>query len=467
MRVLLINLPSPRRLMRRYVASYHAPNFLLPPLELMGLGAVARRHRGCQVRLLDCVARGIGLVAAARRAADGSPDVVVAMLGFEACAEDLAALTYLRRTLWPARVFCFGYLATQLPAEILAQGACDGVLLDEPELTFAELLERLERGESTAGLPGLARRCDGQVRIGAARGRITDLDALPWADHSLVELSSYSESFMPRPMGVIMSARGCSYPCTFCVRTFGRQVVFRSAANLAAEVESLRQVGIRHVRFMDDTFTIDRDRILDVCDRLRRLGDITWTALTRAQALDCELLDAMWGAGCRRLYVGVESGSQRILDQVRKELTVEEIREMLPRIQGAGIEVSAFFIVGVPGESESDVEASLQLALELQPEYIIVTRLQYWPGTELFEAHRERLHFSLRPTCCEAIPGSGIPSPELSLQRERRFYRRFYLRAGYLTRRLSTLARTPRDCAEGMVRLTGFVASRQTSQDFI
>ena len=460
MRVLLLNLPGRVRLMRRYVASYYAPNFLIPPLELMGLGAVARQRPGCQVRLLDCVAAGLELVPAVREAQRFRPDVVVSLLGFEVCGEDLDALAVFRRALQPATVLAFGYLASELPEQVLAHDACDGVLVGEPELTFAEVLERRSRGQGMAGIPGLAHREGGRVERGPERGRIRDLDALPWPDHSLLDARAYRESFMPRPIGAIMTARGCPHRCTFCVRTYGRELVLRSAASVADEVASLGRMGIRHVRFMDDTFTVHRGRTLEICDRLGREKGLTWTALTRLNGLDDELLTAM-----ARLYVGVESGSQRILDGYDKGLTVEAIRETVPRIQAAGIEVSAFFIVGAPGETESDVEASLQLALELEPDYVIVTRLQYWPGTDLHARHRERLSFSLVPTRCEPLPEAGIPSYADFLRWERDFYRRFYLRPAYIRRRAATLARSPADIAEGLARLASWVASTTSSPD--
>ena len=467
MRVLLINLPARTRLMRRYVASYYAPNFLVPPLELMGLGAIAGQRPGCSVQLMDCVAEELDLAAAVDRARRFDPQVVVTMVGFEVCGEDLRTLAALGRALPGAQVFCFGHLPSQLPGDVLATGACDGVILDEPEHTFAEILDRIDGAQDLNGLKGLARRMDGELSTGSARGRIEDLDTLPWADHGLVPLDAYRESFMPRPVGAIMTTRGCPFPCTFCVRTYGREVRYRSAGSIADEVESLTRLGIRHVRFMDDTFTVDRNRVLDLCERLRRGPRVTWTALTRLQQLDEELLARMQEAGCRRLYVGVESGSQRVLDLYRKGLTVEDIRRTVARISRTDIEVSAFFIVGAPGESGFEVEASIQLALELDPDYVIVTRIQYWPGTELFRTHRDQLEFSLDPTRCEPLERSGIPSHAQYLKWEQEFYRRFYLRPRYMRRRLTTLARTPGDVVEGLARLTAFVSQDRSQRDFI
>jgi len=470
MRVQLINLPADTRLMRRYVASYYAPNFLVPPLELMGLGAIARQRGGVEVRLDDCVADGISAGEAVERTASFAPDLVISMVGFEVCGDDLRALARLRAAAPRATVLALGYLPSQLPQQVLQFGACDGVIVGEPEDTFAEVLDGLLDGgsiESLAGMPGLACRLGDEVVLGPERGRIDDLDALPWPDHSLIRLDAYRESFMPRPIGAIMTARGCPFPCRFCVRTFGRDLRCRSAGDIADEVVALHDLGVRHVRFMDDTFTVDRERTLRICDALQTGPAVTWTALTRLQSVDGELLTRMRESGCRRLYVGVESGSQRILDLYDKGLTVEAIRHAVAEIRRSGIEVSAFFIVGAPGESGFEVEASIQLALELEPEFVIVTRLQYWPGTDLFADHRANLDFSLDPTRCEPRAEAGIPTHAEYLRWEQAFYRRFYLRPSYMARRITTLVRTPADVVEGFARLASFVGRPRSARDFI
>ena len=472
MRVLLINLPNENRLQRRYVASYYAPNFLIPPLELMTLGAVAKTRPGWQVRVLDCMADNLGYAETADRVKRWDPDLVVTMLGFEVCGDDLDVLTRLRAELPGAAVYVFGYLATQVPEQVMERGACDGILLNEPEETFVEVMKGLERGQKPADLAGTAGLAtldgDKTVVVGEHRPRIADLDALPWADHSLVPINAYNESFMPRPTGAIMTARGCAFSCTYCVRTFGRKMHYRSARSLAAEVAALRDRGIDHVRFLDDTFTIDRARVVELCQRLsRQPPGLTWTALTRVDQLDEQLLGKMARSGCRRLYVGVESASERVLSLYKKRLSLSDVRRKIPMIKAAGIEVCTFFIVGAPEETPEEIEQSIRFALEIDPDYIIVTRIQYWPGTDLYRSLADRLEFSLFPTSCEPIPGRGIMSHAEYMRWERAFYRRFYLRPRYIARRVNTLLRTPRDVLEGFGRLGSFVANTRRTRDFI
>ncbi len=469
MRALLINLPHRHRLQRRYVASYYAPNFLIPPLELMTLGGVAKQRPGWDVTLLDCMADHLDLSETLDRVRALCPDVVVTMLGFEVCGDDLDTLAMMRRVVPRATVLAFGYLSTHRPKDALGRGACHGLLLNEPEATFDEALERIEDGAALDGLAGLATLTDdGELCVGPDRPRIKDLDALPFADHTLIKLDAYNESFMPRPTGAIMSARGCAFGCTYCVRTFGRKMAYRSAASLAEEVRGLRRLGIDHVRFLDDTFTIKRQRVVELCELLsRQPAGLTWTALTRLDRVDPQLLGKMYRAGCRRLYVGVESISDRILKLYNKGLTAQQIRKGLADIRASGIECSAFFIVGAPDETPAEIEQNIEFALEADPDYIIVTRIQYWPGTDLHEAHAEKLRFTMFPTSCEPKPGEGIMTHREYMQWEQRFYRRFYMRPRYMMRRMGTLLRTPADVLEGLGRLAGFVTSKQRTRDFI
>jgi radical SAM superfamily enzyme YgiQ (UPF0313 family) len=342
----------------------------------------------------------------------------------------------------------------------------DVVIRDEPELPFSEVYDVLKGGGDLSKIPGIAYRRDGELFVNHERGRQADLDSLPFSDHSLVKLDRYNESYLGRPIGVIMSERGCPYRCTFCVRTFGAKMFSRSAESLLAEIEELRdRHGIRNVRFMDDTLTLNRARTMALCEAMiaRGLG-VHWTCLTRVDAVDPELLALMKRAGCKRMYIAAESGSQRVLDYYRKGLTVEKIREQMPIIKRSGIEASIFFMVGAPVETDEDVGQSIALAKELDLDFIIVTKLQYWPGTELYGQEGGRVSFDI------FSPGELLYRPEgyeKVIERQRRFYREFYFRPRYFAKRLGTLLRSPADTLQGFFKLSAFVLGPRTSEDFI
>jgi radical SAM superfamily enzyme YgiQ (UPF0313 family) len=466
MKTALLNLPYAKRVQRRWVASYFAPNFLIPPLELMGLGAIIREWKKDEVVLIDAIAENWDEARVTAELHRFQPDLLVTMPGFNTFPKDMAALDRITSGLPRTKVVCFGYLPSQFPREILERTRIDVVIRDEPELPFSEVYDCLKGNSDLSKVPGIGYRDGDGVHVSAERGRQHDLDSLPFSDHSLIKLDQYNESYLGRPIGVIMSERGCPHQCNFCVRTFGTKMFSRSAESLLDEIQQLRdRHGVPNIRFMDDTFTLNRPRTVQFCEGLiqRNLG-ISWSCLTRFDAVDPELLALMKRSGCKRMYIAAESGSQKVLDYYRKGLTVETIRERMPIIQKSGIEASIFFMVGAPVETDEDVTKSIDLAKELDLDFIIVTKLQYWPGTELYNREGEKVSFDIFSS------GELLYRPEgyeKVIERQRRFYREFYFRPRYFAKRLGTLLRAPKDTLQGFWKLSAFVMGPQTSDDFI
>ena len=449
-RILLVNLPHAVRLQRRWVASYYAPNFLLPPIELLGLAAALRPH--ADVRLVDAIAEGLSARDVVARYGAFAPQLVVALTGFAVLDADLIALGEIRDGLPGSRSVAFGYLPSAEPVLLSQRPEVDLVVRGEPEATLIALCAALDQ---PSDVPGLA--LDGVLT--AARPRLLDLDSLPPPDHRLVDLRRYREPFMARPIGVLESARGCPFSCAFCVRAYGRQVVTHSVEWILAAVDDLRAAGARHLRFLDDTFTVDRRRVMAVCDGLRsRHPGLSWTALTRADRLDRELARAMAASGCRRLYVGVESADPAVLERWGKGESLDQIQQGCAAARAAGIELSGFFVVGAKGETPADAARSAELATRLGLDFVIVTRLQLWPGTTLYA---ERGPLPPERWGIEAEP--GVDPFEL----ERAVYRRFYLRPRQVARSLRRAAAHPRDTVVGLSGLGRYVAGAVRHRDFI
>ena len=308
MRVLFLNLPHRDKIMRRYMCSYNSPVFLFPPYELLQLAAAAREWNGAEVHFLDAIAEGTSQAEAAEHIQMVRPDLVVALTGIESIESDLAVLDFLKARA-PATTFAvFGYYPTIYPEEILRRSRVDLILRNEPEESFSAYLAARVAGGDYAGLPGLAfRRDDGTVAISPER-RITDLDRLPFPDYALIDRAKYSEMLLGGPLGVIQSARGCPFACACCITTHGRRTVYRGADRVVAEMRHLAAAGIKVVRFIDDTFNVDRERVQRICAGLIAADTgVRWSCLSRIDTLDAETLALMKRAGCVRVYIGVES----------------------------------------------------------------------------------------------------------------------------------------------------------------
>lgn len=437
MKVLLVNPPYKSQIIRRYVCSYNAPNFLFPPLELMYLSAQAKQVSGCEVMLLDCVAEGLSSADAIQQALDFRPDMVVAIMAIEYFDNDIRFLTRLKRELPLALVGCFGHLPSNFSRETLDATKSDFVLMGEPDLVFRALLERRAAGGdlSGAGLSFIAG--DGEFIQGEYQ-RLESLDSLPFADQAAVDNSRYGEPFFGHPYTTFQSSRGCPFPCAYCVRSYGRKLVMASADHVVAEVESaVRHQGIKYFRFMDDTFTASRRRVLEICEGLKAKGlDISWSCLSRPNTIDGEIARALKEAGCKRVYVGIESGSQKVLDYLQRGYQLDAVMDNLREVRDTGLEMVGWFIVGSPVEERQDFEMSLNLARELKLQFIAVSTLVPYPNTELFEREKENIKFSLQPYLCEFKDQAGT-----GLEAE--FYRRYYMTPTFVMGKMGTMARHP------------------------
>ena len=455
--VLLVNLPHPERLQRRWVASYQAPNFLVPPTELMGLDALLRARGVAEVTLVDAIAEGLQTSGVVGLCGQRPPDFVVGLAGFGSLAEDLDALAALR-SVWPqTTTVVFGHLPSTTPEPIARHAGVDLVIRGEPEETLLALCAGTPRGD----IAGLAWVEDGAYVQTPDRPRIRDLDALPFPDHGRIALRHYREPFLPGPIGAVTTARGCPYPCAFCVRAYGREVVFRSAASLIAELQALARLGIRHVRFMDDTFTLDRRRVLALCAAMQAAElRLTWSCLTRLDRLDVELARTMARAGCRRAYVGVESADPTVRAGMNKGLDEGAIRTGVAALRSAGIEASGFFVVGDERGSVDDARRSARLAVSLGLDYVIATRLQLWPGTDLWTDTAGRDHQGL-PTGRRV----GAPGAE-GFAAERALYRDFYRHPRTLARHVGRAVRHPRTAVRSAAALVSWATS-SAARDFI
>ncbi len=267
--------------------------------------------------------------------------------------------------------------ATPFASEILERvQSIDTVTLGESEATFLELLQRLEKGERTTGIAGSAYRAEGTVHIAKSRPSLRKLD----------ELSPPQNYFATH---IMMTSRGCPWQCTFCgaETTWGRGFRGHSVKYAVDSMEkALEKLTVRMIQIKDDTFTANKKRALQICEEIERRGlKFLWSCDTRVDVLDAELLLAMRRAGCQRLSLGVESGSNAILENIDKKITAEEIVVSTNLAKEVGIQVRYFMMLGNRGETVETFEetrAFLDIAL---PHQYVFSCLSIYPGTVDFK----------------------------------------------------------------------------------
>lgn len=277
--------------------------------------------------------------------------------------------------------------ATFCYEDILAESSpVDIVVMGEAESTLLELAARLSSGTPWKDIAGLAFRSNNLITTTPPRKNIENLDSLPMParhlDRSIgLDLELQSE--------FIVTTRGCPSTCYFCSSPdfWGKRVRFRSPSAIIEEILYIRKkYGLIYFSIRDDTFTADRNRVLEFCSLLqKKAANILWNCQSRVTAIDEELAIEMKRAGCECIQLGVESGSPRILQQLGKKIAPAQIEQACALIREIGINLSIYLISDVPGETGDDIQKTLELVRNIQPDDGYVSPLAYYPGTHLYK----------------------------------------------------------------------------------
>jgi len=293
-----------------------------------------------------------------------------------------------------------GVHASALPREVLLENRdIDFAIVGEGEQTLAELSECLGGGPAAwRKIRGLVFRDEEDIVFNPPRPLIADLDDLPiplWEELSKVR-------YMDIPVGLgkevevfpLLTGRGCPNMCNFCASgvIFHRKLRLRSVGKVFEEMAVLyRDYGARHFNFLDDTLTIHRDRLIELCERISKAGwDVEWRCTARVNTVDTKLLSTMKRAGCRLVAYGVESGDQQILKNIRKNINLSQVQEAFRMTREAGLLSMGLFMVGNLGETWASVNRTIEFIRTLDADFVSCSILTPYPGTEIYEIVRKR-----------------------------------------------------------------------------
>jgi anaerobic magnesium-protoporphyrin IX monomethyl ester cyclase len=363
--------------------------FRFPPLGLGYIAAYLKGH-GVSVQLVDCTFAGEP--EALERIRRSRPRIIGVQVMFSMKEKAFQFARALRKDC--EVLVAGGPLPTSSPEEFLC--AFDVVVIGEGEETMLELARAVQDGTGLANVAGIAFKEKGEVKFTRARGFIEDLDGVPFPSRELFDNRAYEGYYMKRfgySTTSVMTSRGCPFRCDFCSRpVFGNRFRSRTAGNVVDEVEAVRTLGYERVWFADDCFTLDRNRLLSICDELvrRRVG-VGWECLSRVDTVDLEVAERMKEAGCVRVFFGIESGNDGILKVMRKQATVKQAREAVNVFRRAGVQTGAFFILGYPCEDDGTVLDTVDFASSLPLDYLSFTFPYPIPGTPLFERVKDRM----------------------------------------------------------------------------
>ena len=282
---------------------------------------------------------------------------------------------------------------TVLPDRFLRDPAIDFAVRGEGEATMAELVTCLEDGrrDDLGSVAGLSYKDGTGIKHNVDRELIGNLDRIPFpAIDALIGV----ELYRPVDFGAIMASRGCPYQCTFCgvANVWTRKTRYRSASNVVSEMQWLKErYGTEYFSFRDASFTLNRQRVLELCREITERGlRVRWECLTRADLLDDELLDGMESAGCVALRLGVESGNEGILHDMKKELSRDVVREAARRLRRRDLYWAAYILVGTPRETRESIRDTIDFIREIDPPFVTLARFAPIPGTAMYDELAQR-----------------------------------------------------------------------------
>jgi radical SAM superfamily enzyme YgiQ (UPF0313 family) len=350
-------------------------------------------------------------------------------------------------------VFMGGAHATALPEKTLEIfPEIDAVVIGEGEITTPILVEKIRKKENLKDVLGVAYRKGGKIIVNPSRSVIKNLDDLPLPAYHLLPIDKY-RPYPPHgkklPYIAIMTSRGCPFRCAFCSKpVHGKLYRAKSPKAIIEEIKYLKEkYKIKEILFYDDSFTLDRQRIIELCDEMiKNKINIPWSCETRVNLVDKELLSKMKNAGCYIISYGVESGNQEILNNIKKDITLEQIRNAFKLTRKAGINIVSYFMLGCPGDTEQTMKQTIEFAKELDANFAQFSICTPFPGTEIADLIDKKDEIDWNKLTYVSNRSESIPfvlSKNLSEKQLRKYYnnayKEFYLRPSFI---IKTILRT-------------------------
>lgn len=408
----------------------------LPPTDLLYLAAVAEKA-GLEAKIKD-YSQGGDFEKDLR---EFQPDYLVINVATPTFKSDLGALTIAKEICPDVVTIAKGAAFLTVAFEVMYfQKDLDLILFGEPEETLREVLE----GKDYADILGLYYRDDLRAKFTGPRPFIENLDELPFPARHLVDNNIYRRPDNNKVQAVIKVSRGCPFHCFFCLATpvSGAKVRKRSPENIVEEIkECVEKYNITNFVFWSDIFNIDKEWVMELCQKIIDSGlKITWSANTRADTADEEMAQKMYEAGCRLVSIGVESGSQEMLDKIGKRITLDDVRLTVKIFKKARIRIYNYFVIGLPWEDEDTVEDTIDFAIELDSDFISFYTATPLPGSKFYDYAKENHLIDSETSFSSAYFYPSVNTHHLTkdevFKLHKKAIKRFYLRPSYILKML-------------------------------
>lgn len=365
------------------------------PFFLAYAAAVLEKN-GIEVTLVDAIAEGDSEDRFMDKIREFAPDLILLETSTPSIYHDLEIAEKIKNK-FDAKIVFSGAHVSVLYDEILGNGLIDYILIGEYEYTLLDLVTHLAERKSLEDVKGLAYTESGVVKVNPRR-QLVNLDELPWPARHFLPMDAYNDTFcdLPQPSAQMVTSRGCPFKCVYClwpkVMYGGPAYRTRDSTDVVKEMKWLtREYNLKSIYFDDDTFNIGKNRILEICEEIKKNDvDVPWAVMARADTSDKRTLKAMRDAGLYAIKYGVESGVQEIVDASRKKLDLNKVRDTVRETKELGIKVHLTFTFGLPDETWDTIKKTVDFAIELDPDSLQFSITTPYPGTDYFEWAEKR-----------------------------------------------------------------------------
>jgi radical SAM superfamily enzyme YgiQ (UPF0313 family) len=357
-----------------------------PPLGLAYIASVLRQSH--EVKIIDSNILNYAISDVERELRSFNPDVVGITSVTPSIYEAYKVAETAKKVREDCKVVLGGPHATFMPRQTMEECRyIDIIVRGEGEETTSELIENIEKGAPLNEVKGITFREKNEIIDTEPRPFIKNIDDIPFPSRDLLPMHLYK--FNGVKYTTMLTSRGCPFKCSFCSssRLFGGYWRGRSPENVLEEMKIVyEEYGIRNIEFMDDTFTLNQERAEKICDEIIKQGwDISWGASSRVDTLSKKLVEKMKKAGCWIIFLGIESGSQKILDAIGKRITLEQVKKAVKILKDAGIQVLGSFIIGFLQDTKETIKETIKFAKSLNLNYAEFSILTPYPGTPIFD----------------------------------------------------------------------------------
>lgn len=418
--------------------------YVMVPISLPYIAGLLLKNK-FKVKIIDAIAEDYQFNTLIKKIKQFKPQLCIVNISTATYSNDIEIIRLLKEQGVLGYFIGIGVHVTALSQEVLKQSELDIVIKGEPEMVSLNIAKKINKGlKALRSVKGISYKLNKKIMHNPDQELLKDLDKLPFPARHLIKNELYTLPVINEPYTLLVPSRGCPFKCIFCTARnyYGRRTRFRSVKSVIAELKEIIFVNkVHNVTMWSDTFTLNKKFVIDICKAIiKEKLPLTWFCNSRVDTVDDETLSWMARSGCIGISYGIESGVQKILNNVKKGITIKQIEKAITLTNKHGIESLAHVIFGLPGETRRTIDKTIQFIKDIKPTYAQFYCAIPFPGTDFFSLAKKNNWLVVKDWSLFEINRAIIQTPQLSTRdldkARKKAYIKFYLRFSYIWERL-------------------------------